>query len=277
MISLEQIYSFFPPDLKKTQAIKKNMLREYLQYMILDFLSVSPFIDRILLSAGSALRFKYGLDRFTTDLLFNYKDCSESDFIKMTDSVISFLERAGIEVEQGKESLDKIPFERDVYFPKFRFSIKLYVFDENKFFSSIGLIPRRFIRGATFKIEDGKRGMGYDGNLEAINGCGFSFLFPMPSFSVLFSMKLASLILRQNGKDFYDVLFLRQLGKPDYAFLKHRTGISNRAELYARMKEALKFADLEQKSKAVEPLLFDKRHTARVKNFWKLFEEKWPR
>ena len=277
MISLEQIYSYFPPDLKKTQTIKKNMLREYLLYMILDFLSASPFIDRILLSAGPALRFKYGLDRFTRDLLFNYKDCSIDDFIKMTDSVISFLKRAGIEVEPSEESLNKVSFKRYIYFPKFHLNIKLAVFDENRFYNSIGIIPRSFIRGATFKTEKGKRDMEYDGNLEAINGCGFSFLFPMPSFSVLFSMKLAALILRQNGRDFYDVLFLRQLGKPDYAFLKHRAGISNKAELYARMKEALKFADLEQKSKAVEPLLFDKRHAARVKNFWKLFEEKWPR
>ncbi|MDR2554558.1 MAG: nucleotidyl transferase AbiEii/AbiGii toxin family protein [Fibromonadaceae bacterium] len=276
MISLEQIYSYFP-DMEKTGPLKKQMLREYLQFMILDFLSTRPFINRIILVGGPALRFKYGLDRFTRDLFFNYIDCSEDDFIKMTDSVISFLEKAGVKVESKyKENSNHVLLKRYLYFPKFLFNIKFSVFDEKRFFSSIGVIQSKLMQGSTIKTKIEEKGfkykqdLGYDSGFETINGCGFSFLFPMPSISTLFSMKLAALILRQNGRDFYDGLFLKKFAKPDYVFLKHRVGVSNKAELHAKITEALKYTDLESKTKDVEHLVFDKKNLERVKNFWKL-------
>jgi predicted nucleotidyltransferase component of viral defense system len=275
MISLEQVYSYFP-DLEKTQSLKKNMLREYLQFMILDFLSTRPFINRIILVGGPALRFKYGLDRFTRDLFFNYIDNSEDDFIKMTDSIISFLEKAGVKVEsEEKKNPNQILSKRYLYFPKFLFSIKISVFNVKNFFTSIGAIPNKLLQGSTIKTEIEKKGLkykdfGYDSGFETISGCGFSFLFPMPSLSTLFSMKLGTLILKQNGRDFYDVLFLQKLTKPDYVFLKHWNGVSNKAELHAKITEALKYTDLARKSKDVEHLVFDKQNLERVKNFWKL-------
>jgi len=276
MISLEQVYSYFP-DLKKTESLKKNMLREYLQFIILDFLSTRPFINKIMLSGGTALRFKYGLDRFTRDLFFNYIDCSEDDFVKMTDAIISFLEKTGVKVEpKDKENTSQSSFKRYLYFPEFLFSMKLSVFDEKRFFASIGPIPNKLIQGSTVKSEiekkglEHKKGLGYDGCFETINGCGFSFLFQVPNISTLFSMKLCALILRQNGRDLYDVLFLQKFVKPDYVFLKHRIGASNKTELHDKITEALKYTDLAAKSKDVEHLMFDKQHLERVKNFWKL-------
>jgi len=276
MISSEQVYSYFP-GLEKTAALKKGMLREYLQFMILDFLSTRPFINKIMLSGGPALRFRYGLDRFTRDLFFNYIDCSEGDFIKMTDSVISFLENAGVKVEPiDRENTNRIHFKRYLYFPKFLFSIKLSVFEEERFFSSIGVLSNKLMQGSTIKTEIEKYGfkrklaLGFNSDFETISGCGFSFLFPVPSISTLFSMKLAALILRQNGRDFYDVLFLQKIAKPDYVFLKHRVGASNKTELHTKITEALKYADLARKSKDVEYLVFDKQNLNRVKNFWKI-------
>jgi len=274
MISLEQIYSYFP-NLKKTES--KGMLREYLQFMILDFLSTRSFANRLILVGGPALRFKYGLDRFTRDLFFNYVDCSEDDFIKMTDSVISFLEKSGIKVESKyNKSTSQSSFKRYLNFPKFSFSIKLSVFDDKRFFTSKGVIQNKLMQGATIKTEIEKYGfknklaLGFSNSFETISGCGFSFLFQVPSISALFAMKLSTLILRQNGRDFYDSLFLKKFAKPDYVFLKNRIGISNEAELYAKLKEALKYVDIEQKVKDVESLVFDKQNLERIRNFWKL-------
>jgi len=275
MISLEQIYSYFP-DLEKTDSLKKGMLREYLQFMILDFLSTSPYINKLILVGGPAIRFKYGLDRFTRDLFFNFVDCSEDDFIKMTDSVISFLEKSGVKVESKyKENPNQSSFKRYLYFPKFLFNIKLSVFNEERFFTSIGAIPNKLMQGSTIKPEIEKYGfkkltLGFNSSFETISGCGFSFLFQVPSISVLFAMKLGALILRQNGRDFYDGLFLRQFAKPDYVFLKHRVGVSNKAELHVKLTEALKYVDLERKCKDVEHLVFDKKNLDRIRNFWKI-------
>ena len=275
MISSEQIYSYFP-NLEKTESLKKGMLREYLQFMILDFLSTRTYINRLILVGGPAIRFKYGLDRFTRDLFFNFVDCSEDDFIKMTDSVISFLEKSGVKVESKyKENPNQSSFKRYLYFPKFLFNIKLSVFNEERFFTSIGAIPNKLMQGSTIKPEIEKYGfkklaLGFNSSFETISGCGFSFLFQVPSISVLFSMKLGALILRQNGRDFYDGLFLRQFTKPDYVFLKHRVGVSNKTELHVKITEALKYTDFERKCKDVEHLVFDKKNLDRIRNFWKL-------
>ena len=120
-------------------------------------------------------------------------------------------------------------------------------------------------------IEMENQGFAYNRNLETINGCGFSFLFPMPSISILYSMKLSAMILRQKGRDFYDALFLQQFGEPDYAFLKHRVGVSNKADMLAKIVSVLKSINLEHKSKDFEHLLFDKRHSEMVKKFRELF------
>jgi len=276
MISSEQIYSYFP-NLEKTDFLKKGMVREYLQFMILDFLSTRPFINKLILVGGPAIRFKYGLDRFTRDLFFNLVDCSEDDFIKITDSVISFLEKSGIKVESKyKENPNQSSFKRYLYFPKYSFNIKFSVFEERRFFTSIGAIQNKLMQGSTIRTEIDKYGfshklpLGFNSGFEAISGCGFSFLFQVPSISVLFAMKLGALILRKNGRDFYDGLFLRKFTKPDYVFLKHRVGVSNKTELHTKLTEALKYVDFESKVKDVENLVFDKQSLDRIRNFWKI-------
>lgn len=257
MISLEQVYNYFPPNLRDTHSFKKYMLKEYIQLMLLDFLSTSPFADRIAFIGGTALRLKYGIDRFSEDLDFDCKNFSKNDFMNMTDSALSFLKRTGLNAElRDKENFNLKAFRRNIYFPEFLFSMKLSAHREERFL---------------IKIEMENQGFAYKRNLETINGCGFSFLFPMPSSSVLFSMKLSALILRQKGRDFYDALFLQQLGEPDYTFLKHRVGVPNKAKLYAKIAEVLKSTNLEHKSKDFEHLLFNKQHTERVKNFERLF------
>jgi len=257
MISLEQIYNYFPPNLKDAEHFKKYMLKEYLQLMILDFLSASSFMDKISFIGGTVLRLKYGIDRFSEDLDFDCKAFSREDFVKMTDSVLSFLERAGLKVEpRDKENSNLKAFRRNIYFPEFLFNLQLSAHREERFL---------------IKIEMENQGFAYSRNLEPISGCGFSFLFPAPSVSVLFSMKLSALILRQKGRDFYDALFLQQLGEPDYAFLKHRIGVSNKAELRGRIAEVLKFTNLGHKSKDFEHLLFNKQNAEKVKDFERLF------
>ncbi|MCL2101138.1 MAG: nucleotidyl transferase AbiEii/AbiGii toxin family protein [Fibromonadales bacterium] len=258
MISLEQVYNYFPPNLKNAQFFKKYMLKEYLQFMILDFLSTSSFVDRITFIGGTALRLKYGIDRFSEDLDFDCKDFSKDDFIKMTDSVLSFLEKAGLKVEpRDKENSNLKAFRRNIYFPEFLFNMKLSAHREERFL---------------VKIEMEDQGFAYKRKMETISGCGFSFLFPMPDVSILFSMKLSALISRQKGRDFYDALFLRQFGEPDYAFLKYRVGVSSKTALRSKIANVLKSTNLEHKSRDFEHLLFNKQHVERVKNFKKLFK-----
>ena len=66
------------------------MLKEYIQLLILDFLSTTPFIKKIVFIGGTNLRLVKGIDRFSEDLDFDCKDFSKEEFMEMTDAVINF-------------------------------------------------------------------------------------------------------------------------------------------------------------------------------------------
>ena len=65
MIQLEQIRTFFPPLIRDNPLHQKYMLKEYLQLMILDFLSTTSFLRRIAFIGGTNLRLVKGIDRFS--------------------------------------------------------------------------------------------------------------------------------------------------------------------------------------------------------------------
>jgi len=48
MLNLEQIHNFFPQQIRENPSLKKYMVKEYIQLMILDFLSTTKFIKKIL-------------------------------------------------------------------------------------------------------------------------------------------------------------------------------------------------------------------------------------
>ena len=65
MLELDQIISFYP---EKLRIFKKNILREYLQYKILEIIFNSPFANKVVFMGGTALRIFYDNARFSEDL-----------------------------------------------------------------------------------------------------------------------------------------------------------------------------------------------------------------
>ena len=96
MINTEQVFSFFPPYLRENPAHRKYLIKEYILLLILDFLSTSKYIQKIAFIGGTNLRLVKGIDRFSEDLDFDCKNLSLTDFNKMTDSVLLFLQKFGI-------------------------------------------------------------------------------------------------------------------------------------------------------------------------------------
>ena len=88
MIQPEQIKHFFPASIRENASFQKYMIKEYIQLLILDFLSTTPFIRKIVFIGGTNLRLVKGIDRFSEDLDFDCKDFSMEEFIEMTDAII---------------------------------------------------------------------------------------------------------------------------------------------------------------------------------------------
>lgn len=253
MIQIEQLRNYFPAQIRGNSIFDKHILKEYLQLMILDYLSSTPGIRKMALIGGTNLRMVKGIDRFSDDLDFDCKDLSKDEFIEMTNGVLRFLERSGFRVEaRDKENPRPTAFRRNIYFPELLFELGLSGHKEERFL---------------IKVESQDQGIVYPPVITNIKGCGFFFPFPVPSDGVLCSMKIAAMIARAKGRDFYDLMFLLSQSKPDYDFLSIRCGVSNLQEFKQATAELLKTVDLKKKQKDFEHLLFTKTKSENILRF----------
>lgn len=255
MIHLEQIKSYFPAYMQANSTMQKHMLKEYLQLMILDYLTTTRYIRKLAFIGGTYLRLKFGIDRFSEDLDFDCKDLPREEFMKLTDDVLLFLQRSGFNTEIRKDENPKLKaFRRNFYFPELLFSLGLSGYKNERFL---------------LKIESEDQQIEYNKELAYIKGCGFFFSFPAPTDEVICAMKISALLSRQKGRDFYDVMFLLQLTQPDFNFLKAKCSISNINELKERLQIVIGQINLQQKSKDFQHLVFQQENTNKIL----LFEE----
>lgn len=253
MISIEQIRNYFPPEIRDNPKFKKHILKEYLQLMILDYLSTTSYIRKMAFIGGTYLRLVKGIDRFSEDLDFDCKEFSKEEFIEMTDDVLQFLDRSGFRVQtKEKESHKLTAFRRNIYFPQLLLELGLSGYKEERFL---------------IKIESQDQGINYKPVIENIKGCGFFFPFPVPTEGVMCSMKIAAMLSRSKGRDFYDLIFLLSQTRPDYDFLTERSGIKNLSEFQIAAEELLKSIDLSKKQKDFEHLLFNQASSDKILRF----------
>ena len=253
MIQIEQLKPYFPARIRDNAIYHKHMLKEYLQLAVLDFLSTTPYVRKTTFIGGTNLRLVKGIDRFSEDLDFDCKEFSKEEFVKMTDDIIQFLERSGWRVEaRDKDNPKLTAFRRNIHFPELLFDLKLSGHREERFL---------------LKIESQDQGIVYDPIIVNINGCGFFFPFPVPTDGVLCSMKIAAMLARSKGRDFYDLMFLLAQATPDYDFLTARCGIGNLDAFREATHERLKTIDLKTKQRDFEHLLFNKANSEKILRF----------
>lgn len=259
MVDLNLIKNYFPEQIRNNALLGKSMLKEYIQLSILDYLSTTQYIRKLIFIGGTNLRLAKGIDRFSEDLDFDCKEMNEEEFMQMSDDVMQFLRRNGYKVEsKDKDSPKLTAFRRNIYFPEFLFDLGLS-----------GHRDERFL----IKLEAQDQGVRYTPEIKNIKGCGFFFPFPVPSDAVLCAMKATALLERGKGRDFYDLMFLLDQTKPDYDFLAKRTGIKNASELKAEVKKRIMITDLKTKAKDFEHLLFNKENNKRILRFEEYFDD----
>ena len=89
----------------------------------------------------------------------------------------------------------------------------------------------------------------------------------LPAFRKVGGMKIAAMLVRGKGRDYYDVMFLLSQTEPDYLFLAKRCGIRSLAELKVAVEKSLQSIDLKQKQKDFEHLLFHRNNSRRILSF----------
>lgn len=253
MIDMNLVRGYFPPQIRENALFDKHMLKEYIQLMILDYLSSSPHIRRLAFIGGTNLRLVKGIDRFSEDLDFDCRGLSREEFLGMTDDVVTFLRRNGLNAEaKDRENPKLTAYRRNIHFPQLLFNLEL-----------TGHKDERFL----VKVEAQDQGVEYKPVLVNVKGCGFFFAMPVPPDGVLCAMKLSALLARGKGRDFYDAMFLLAQAQPDYRYLKARCGIGSSEELKNAVCAMLQTVDLNVKKRDFEHLLFNRRNSDKILHF----------
>lgn len=256
---IEQIKNYFLPEIHENPVFKKYMLKEYIQLLLLDYLSTTPYIKKIALIGGTNLRLIKKIDRFSEDLDFDCKDLSKVQFLDMAGSVVQFLLRSGYRVEMKVDENKKLEaFRCNIYFPGFLYDLGLSAHRDERFL---------------IKIESQDQKISYKTTIVNIKGCGLFFPFPVPPDSILCAMKIAAMLSRQKGRDFYDVMFLLSQIKPDFTYLSHKCNIPDLDELKNSVGIMLEKVDLSKKVNDFNHLIFNRRNSRRILFFKDFFNE----
>lgn len=259
MIDLSFIKNFFPKPIADNPAFQKQMLKEYLQLLILNHISNSKFASKLTFIGGTNLRLVKGIDRFSEDLDFDCKNLDSQEFTELTDNIVDYLRSNNLNAEPKQKESDKITaFRRSIYFPELLFDLQLS-----------GHKTERLL----IKIESQDQGILYKSTTVNISGCGFFFAMQVPPDAVLCSMKMSAVLMRQKGRDFYDSMFLLQQTKPDYGFLEQALGIKNGDQLKEAVLTMLSTVDLNIKKKDFEHLLFNPSSSERILKYKEFIQD----
>lgn len=255
MIDLPLIKSYYTNTIAAGNiAFEKNILKEYIELMVLEHLSTTPYYQKLTFIGGTNLRLVKGINRFSEDLDFDIKNLTKEEFMAMTDGVAKYLRQNGLTVEiKDRDNPRLSAFRRSIYFPGLLYSLGLSGHKEERFL---------------LKIEAQDQGVDYTSNFEDIRRNGFFFPIKTAPDDMLLAMKFSALLNRAKGRDFYDVMFLMGFGvKPDFNFLSEKVGIRNWGELRSALEEMLKGTDLRIKREDFKHLIFNSADADKIMRF----------
>ncbi len=247
MISLEQILSTYPENLR---AFKESILKEYLQYKILNSIFDSDYANKLAFLGGTALRIVYGSTRFSEDLDFDNFALSEKEFIELSSIIQKDLSLEGLEVQIN--TVTKNAYRIKIRIPKLLFDSGLSNLSEHKILIQVDTVPQNFE---------------YSPDKPLLNKFDvFTQINAVPK-DILLSQKIFASVNRKRimGRDFFDIVFLHGIGaKPNFAYLKKNIGIETQADLKKYMLEKTAQLNFEDLARDVEPLLFNPRDKKKV-------------
>jgi predicted nucleotidyltransferase component of viral defense system len=239
MLSIEEIKKQYPSDIHK---FERGLLREYLQYLILEIIYNSNISNKLSFLGGTCLRIVHGIQRFSEDLDFDNKGLNSKEFIALAKTIENELIRQGFDVETNVR-------EERVIHCHIKFSNILF---ENKLSN---------IKDEKIDIQIDTFDQGYDYRpelflLNKFNVFKQIHITPKP---IILSQKLWTITKRHRakGRDFYDILFLLQNTEPDMGFLYNKFKTSNWNETKIKILNAVEEIDLKEVVKDVQPFLIN--------------------
>lgn len=237
--------------------LPRMVLKEYLQYKILEIIFSSKFGDKIIFMGGTSVRIIYGNDRFSEDLDLDNCGLNKKDFASLMEIIKRELKREGIETEI-RNTYQNV-YHCYLKFPDILFNNNLSPLKDEKILIQIdSFCLKEKIKSETKIISKA------DIFTEVI-------IYPA---DVILSQKISAVLNRKRpkGRDIYDAVYLFSITMPNWEYLKKSDNIANMVELKNILEKKYSDKELEQLSADVEPFLINPRKIIQIKKFNKWLE-----
>jgi len=249
MLSLNEIKKQYPSDIQK---FDRGLLREYLQYLILEIIFSSNISNKFSFLGGTCLRIVHGIKRFSEDLDFDNKELSSKEFTSLAKKIEQDLQRQGFDVEI--KVTEKKAIHCHVRFSNILFENELSNIKSEKI---------------DIQIDTFDQGYVYESELYLLNKFNVFKQIRVTPKEIILSQKLWTITQRNRakGRDFYDIIYLLQNTKPDIGFLTLKFRVSNWDEAREKILEGIEGIDLDSMVKDVLPFLTNNKEGDKIKLF----------
>ncbi len=246
MLELKQIESFFP---EKLRHFKRNLLREYLQYKILEAVFGSRYGQKLVFMGGTAIHIVHGLPRFSEGLDFDNRGLTKDDFAALVQAVSKKLTLEGYVIQTS------ISF-------KGAFSVDIKVMDALFNEGISGHKDEKIL----IKLDAEAQNFKYVAQRVVINKFDvFTSINVVPA-SILLAQKFYAILARKRamGRDFYDAVFLAGKTEPEFAYLKERAGIIDKEMLRSAILKHCSKLNFKLLARDVEQFVFSLEDARKV-------------
>jgi len=249
MLDIKQIESFYPEHL---WPFKKNLLREYLQYKILEAIFESPLADKLIFMGGTCIHMVHGSPRFSEHLDFDNPNIGRHDFKTLSQNVKRALELQGYTVELKNTYQDA--FRAYLRFPGLLHAVGISGHRDEKLLIQIDTEPQN---------------VHYHPDKFILNKFDvFSRINIVPA-DILLAQKIYCIFNRSRpmGRDFFDVVFLLGKSNVNVDYLSQKLSIRNNTELRDKLLLRCAELDFRRLAKDLEPFVYAKKEVNRVLMF----------
>jgi len=249
MLSIQEIKKYYN---KELHAFDSFILREYLQYKILEIVFESKYANKLCFLGGTCLRIIHNNQRFSEDLDFDNFGLTENDFLQISQIIQLELNKQGYLVEI--KNVYSGAFHCYVKFPNILYNHGVSGHREEKILIQLDTEPQNFK---------------FTPNKVILNKFDVFTSINTTPIDLLLSQKIYALInrKRKKGRDFYDIIFLFKMTNPNYSYINQKIGVKTKKELKEIILFELKEINLYDISEDVEPFLFNAKDKKQILMF----------
>ncbi len=256
MFDYREIAKFYP---EKERIFKRQLLREYLQYKILDIIYGTEAGQKAVFIGGTAIRIAYGSRRFSEDIDLDGRNLSLEKFKELSEVVKRELEYDGYAVEM--KVVAKNAFRCYLKFPRLLYDMEMSGYEEEKIL---------------IQLDSEEQPYEYEPEEFLLNKFAIlSKIFVAPP-AILLSQKIAAFLKRKRTKarDMYDIVYLYSLTTPDQGYLESVLGIKDKDALRSALLEKCSGLDLDAMKKEIEVFLIEPKDAKMIGMFPEFMKKK---